>query len=144
MTADSLHFRFNLCKESVEETKKVCKSIMEEVFVPALKKPAEGFDEMSRALVEGMWAMTPFLNYEAFLAFTLRLAGVKNSREDMKSRYSRALLSYQIFVHEVLLGTWLVAWLVRPVHNFLTWFSVFMTIRLPVLAYLKFGRNQIY
>ncbi|PSN34756.1 hypothetical protein C0J52_22945 [Blattella germanica] len=137
--------RFNICKENVAETKKVCQIMLEQVFVPALKKPEEGFEVMSHALIEGLWTMVPFLEYDAFLGFTKNLAGIETSNDiSSKSLYIRSLLSYQIFVHEILLGYWLFAWLARPVHNFFMWLSVFLTQRMPVLAYLKFGRSQIY
>jgi hypothetical protein len=128
------------------ETKQLCQTILEEIFVPALKKPADGFEQMSRSLLEGVWAMVPFLDYDAFMGFTMRLAGVEMREDETKtlSITSRILLAYQIFVHEVVLMNRFLAWLVRPVLNFLMWFSVFMTQRLPILAYVQFGRSHVY
>jgi len=128
------------------ETKQLCQTILEEIFVPALKKPADGFEQMSRSLLEGMWAMVPFLDYDAFKAFTMRLAGVEVTEDKSKtlSIISKLLLAYQIFVHEVELMNKFLALLVRPSLNFLMWFSVFMTQRLPILAYVQFGRSHVY
>lgn len=128
------------------ETKQLCQTILEEVFVPALKKPADGFEQMSRSLVEGMWALVPFLDYDAFVGFTMHLAGVEVAEDKTKTLQftSKVLLAYQIFTHEVVLMNRFLAWLVRPVLNFLMWFSVFMTQRLPILAYVQFGRSHVY
>jgi hypothetical protein len=93
-----------------------------------------------------MWAMVPFLDYDAFVGFTMRLAGVEKREDESKAVpfYSKVLLAYQIFVHEVVLMNRFMAWLIRPVLNFLMWFSVFMTQRLPILAYIQFGRSHVY
>jgi hypothetical protein len=128
------------------ETKQLCQTILEEVFVPALRKPADGFEQMSRSMLEGMWAMVPFLDYDAFMGFTMRLAGAEMTEDKSHSLSfsSKVLLAYQIFVHEVVLMNRFLAWLVRPVLNFGMWFSVFMTQRLPILAYVQFGRSHVY
>jgi hypothetical protein len=101
---------------------------------------------MSRSLLEGLWAMVPYLDYDAFMGFTMRLAGVAVTEDRRKSMpfTSKVLLAYQIFVHEVVLTNRFLAWLVRPFLNFFMWFSVFMTQRLPILAYVQFGRSQVY
>ena len=138
--------RFNICKGNLPETKQLCQTILEEIFVPALKKPADGFEQMSRSLLEGMWAMVPFVDYDAFMAFTMRLAGIEVTEDKSKTLpfTSKVLLAYQIFVHEVVLMNRFLAFLVRPALNFLMWFSVFMTQRLPILAYVQFGRSHVY
>jgi hypothetical protein len=120
--------------------------MLEQVFVPALRKPTEGFEQMSRSLLEGMWSMVPCLDYDAFLSFAMRLAGVHmtESKKSSHSFYSRALLAYQIFVHEVVLRNWFLGSIFRPILNFGMWFSVFMTQRLPILAYVQYGRSHIY
>jgi hypothetical protein len=94
--------------------------------------------------MEGVWAMVPFLDYDAFMSFAMRLAGAKTPNKNPLPFYSRVLLAYQIFVHEVALMNWFLAWMLRPILNFGMWFSVFMTQRLPVLAYVQFGRSQVY
>jgi hypothetical protein len=130
----------------LQETKQLCQTVLEEVFVPALKKPADGFEQMSRSLLGGMWAMVPFLDYDAFMGFTMRLAGVEMTANGSNPLpfSSKVLLAYQIFVHEVVLTNRFMAWLMRPVLNFFMWLSVFLTQRIPILAYIHFGRSHIY
>lgn len=120
--------------------------MLDQVFVPALRKPSEGFEQMSRSLLEGMWSMVPFLDYDAFLSFTMRLAGVETSENNKSTHsfHSRALLAYQIFVHEVVLRNWFLGSILRPILNFGMWLSVFLTQRLPILAYIQYGRSHVY
>lgn len=138
--------RFNICKGNLPETKQLCQAILEEIFVPALKKPADGFEKMSRSLLEGMWVMVPSIEYDAYMAFTMRLAGVEVTEGNSKtlSFTSKVNLAFQIFVHEVVLMNRFLALLVRPFLNFLMWFSVYATQRLPLLAYVQFGRSHVY
>lgn len=139
--------RFNICRGNLSETRQLCQTMLDQVFVPALRKPSEGFEQMSRSLLEGIWSMVPCLDYDAFLSFTMRLAGVETTESNKKSPlsfHSRALLAYQIFVHEVVLRNWFLASIFRPVLNFGMWFSVFMTQRLPILAYVQYGRSHVF
>ncbi|PNF39848.1 hypothetical protein B7P43_G02638, partial [Cryptotermes secundus] len=139
--------RFNICRCNLRETRQLCQAMLEQVFVPALRKPSEGFDQMSRSLIQGMWSMVPFLDYDAFLSFTMRLAGVETTESKNKSPqsfHSRALLAYQIFVHEVVLRNWFLGSIWRPILNFGMWLSVFLTQRLPILAYIQYGKRNVY
>ena len=90
--------------------------------------------------------MVPILDYDAFVGFTMRLAGVEVTEDKSKTMAftSKVFLAYHIFVHEVVLINRFLAWLVRPVLNFLMWFFVFVTQRLPILAYVQFGRSHVY
>jgi hypothetical protein len=91
--------------------------------------------------------MVPFLDYDAFMSFTMRLAEVETTESNKKSPlsfHSRALLAYQIFVHEVVLTNWFLGSIWRPILNFGMWFSVYMTQRLPILAYVQYGRSHVY
>ena len=76
----------------------------------------------------------------------MRLAGVEVTEDKSKTLpfFSKVILAYQIFVHEVVLMNRFLAWLVRPFLNFFMWFSVFMSQRLPILAYVQFGRSNVY
>jgi len=90
--------------------------------------------------------MVPFIDYDAFMGFTMRLAGVevREGKGKTLTFTSKLLLAYKIFVHGVLLVKRFLAWLVRSVLNFLMCFSVFMIQRLPILAYVHFGRSHVY
>lgn len=130
--------KFNLCRGSLETTIQTCQIIMNKVFIPALENPPAEFKSMSQALLEGMSAMVPLLDTEAFTDYTKILCGMKDVQPI--KLYSRAVLSIQLFVHRVLLNTFL-GIIFRPILNFNMWLSVFISQRFPFLAFLYFGRN---
>lgn len=132
------HCRYNLCQGDVATTKAACRTVCEEVFAPGLRTPTADFLHMSRALLEGMWALVPFIDTEAFLTYTKHLCGLETPALD--NVYSRALLNFQHFVHEVVFNS-PVAVIVRPLLNFNLWLTLFIAQRFPYLAFLAFGRN---
>lgn len=152
--------RYNLCSSnSLEETEALFSLVEKEVVQPLLSKPSLDFLAMSQVLLEGVWALVPFIDADAFLQFTYRLAGLwseKNNNtppkfskpssiisRNISNFYSQVTLYHQIFVHEVVLRISILAWLIRPYLNFLTWFAVYISPRMPVLAYVAFGRKQV-
>lgn len=116
--------RFNVCRENVEECRQLCKLIVDRVFVPCLKAPPADFQHMSSSLLEGMWAVTPAVDCEAFRAFTYYLVGLPLLTT---SAYSNRLLALQIFVQEKLLALFWLNWILRPILNFLMWFAIALT-----------------
>ncbi|KAJ8944693.1 hypothetical protein NQ314_009400 [Rhamnusium bicolor] len=74
--------RFNICRESVTETKEICNLLIEKVFHPALEKSGEDFDKMSKALINGMWVMNPMLAYDVFLIYLHMALENTNSPEN--------------------------------------------------------------
>ncbi|XP_063222502.1 uncharacterized protein LOC134531005 isoform X2 [Bacillus rossius redtenbacheri] len=140
--------RFNICRESVLETRMLCRMLSERVLGPALASPPPQFDAMSHALLHAMWAVVPVIDHAAFCDFTRLLAGLDpvhtcGTVSTPHQMYSRALLSFQLFVQEVLLRVPIVSVLIRLLLNLQMWFSIFMAQRLPLLAYLAFGRARI-
>nr|CAD7450225.1 unnamed protein product [Timema bartmani] len=143
--------RFNICRESVLETRILCQRLVDEVFVAGLTAPPPQFAEMARSLLDGTWAMVPFIDHDAFLNFTKQLVGLRGELPNKASAttnvihqmYSGVLLALQVFVHEVLLATPFISVLVRFFLNILMWFSIYMAQRLPVLAYITWGEANV-
>lgn len=63
-----------MCTGSVEETKALCRRLLDEVFLPNIAKRRELFEEMGRILIVGLWPMNPHLDPDAFSAFTFKMA----------------------------------------------------------------------
>lgn len=143
MISDSLKnkinicFRYNLCQGNVETTRAACQAMLDKVFNKGLQQPSKDFKQMSDALLNGMWALIPVINTEAFLGFTKLLCGLD---VQLTNIYSRTLYNFQVFVHGVVLNS-LAAAFMRPILNFNMWLAVFITQRFPYLAFLAFGRN---
>lgn len=59
--------RFNICRESVEETRQICDELIRQVFHVEMRKRDKDFLEMSRYLCDGLWCMEPTLNANVML-----------------------------------------------------------------------------
>ncbi|XP_043273180.1 uncharacterized protein [Venturia canescens] len=143
--------RFNICNGSVEETRALCRRLLEDIFLPHLAKPSEDFDEMGRVLLEGLWPVNPFIDNDAFRAFTIDLvtSAVPNNNHPLMigtrtmSRYSRFVLNLQLFVHEYLIAaTYRWSFVFRAIFNAQMRMGIFLTERFPFLAYWLFGRSN--
>jgi len=130
--------RYNLCQGDAEATRAACRVLLEEVFSQGLRRPADDFSHMAQALLEGMWALVPFIQAEPFLAFTKQLCGVHS--QPLTNVYSRTLFNLQVFVHTVILNSF-ISIVIRPILNFNMWLAIFIAQRFPYLAFLAFGRN---
>ena len=66
--------RFNICSGTAEETRALCRRLLEDIFLPNLANKSADFDRMGRVLLEGLWPVNPFIDNDAFTAFTMDLA----------------------------------------------------------------------
>lgn len=151
--------RFNLCTDSYETTIQRCEKMSEQIFRPNLEKAPKFFEEMSEALVNGLWCFNPFLDSKAFLFFVKRLVAVpgyhyfdsevKNCEKNQTLRneiinkmnwYSRFVLYMLIWVHQTALNFSLLRW-----HfNSQITMSKFLITYFPFLAFFKFGIRDSY
>lgn len=66
--------RYNICNGNVEEVRALCRRLLDEIFLPALARGNKDFDKMSYLLIESLWPINPFIEPNAFVAFTFILA----------------------------------------------------------------------
>lgn len=143
--------KYNLCMETVEETRALCSKILNEVFLTSMINYKKNFDEMGHILLNGLWPVLPALDPSSFNALTLYLASladVNNNHNikidyDSMSFYSKSLFNIEIFVLRYLLSTkywWSVIF--RTLFNYLMIFSIYFTEHFPILGYLSFGIKQ--
>ncbi|XP_050667252.1 uncharacterized protein LOC126966975 [Leptidea sinapis] len=71
-----LEDKYNICRKNFEETRAVCKIILERVFTPCLDVVPEGFEHMTRTMLDSMRYVNPTIDVEALLYWTKYLAGV--------------------------------------------------------------------
>lgn len=78
--------RYNLCTGSIDETRALCRRVLDEVFLPCLATENKDFDEMSRNMLEGLWPVNPYIDPGAYTAFTLTLASTSatNNNHSLK------------------------------------------------------------
>ncbi|CAH1127490.1 unnamed protein product [Ceutorhynchus assimilis] len=133
---------FNICRESVEETRAICNEILSKVILPAVEEKNEKSREMCSYLMNGLWAINPFLNVNTFL-FYLNLT-LKNSKADANenneeykklTKGEKARLNIIFFVTKVMQYP-----LVRICLRAFQIHALWVAKTFPFLAYYKFGR----
>nr|XP_023029588.1 uncharacterized protein LOC111517618 [Leptinotarsa decemlineata] len=132
--------RFNLCRESVQETKEICELLARKVFIPRMAKTGPDFDLMSSALIDGMRAMNPVLHQEGFLRY-LHMVLRNNpdpeiTDEQLKplSKIARARLNLILNV------TWALQYtIVRVLLKYCQIWTLWLMRVCPFLAYSRFG-----
>ncbi|XP_054011657.1 uncharacterized protein LOC128894170 isoform X1 [Hylaeus anthracinus] len=145
--------KYNICSGSVEETRALCRRLLDEVFLPSLARDIKEFDEMSHALIKALWPMNPYMDSTAFVAFTLTLASstATNNNHSLKidtsnmSWYSKFIFNLQMMTHKYLLASanwW--SWIFRAYFNGQMRLAMYLTENLPFLAFWNFGIKNSY
>ncbi|XP_047114690.1 uncharacterized protein LOC124794985 [Schistocerca piceifrons] len=126
--------RFNICRpDSVEETRQLCSMLLQQVFVPNLKKPPEDFATMSRAMLDGIWAILPAIDSDAVCAYVYsQLAGLPYDLDKL-SKESRNAYEWQVYLVELMMTSWY-GWILRLFFNFVVWLSIYITQKWQFLA----------
>ncbi|CAH1957858.1 unnamed protein product [Acanthoscelides obtectus] len=133
--------RFNICRESVTHTKKICELLIQRVFLHHMRKTSQEFDAMSKALLNGMWAMNPILQHDVFILYLHMV--LENSKDYKKPRpnlqplgtWGTMKLRVIIFVVWALQFT-----LIRLFYMYLQIFGLWLMRKFPFIAYYKYGK----
>lgn len=70
------HLRYNLVRESIEETRQACQLLQDRVFTPCLENVPEYFEHSARSMLDGVWCVNPTIDVEANLWWCRYLADV--------------------------------------------------------------------
>jgi hypothetical protein len=68
--------RFNVCGESVAETRGRCLAIIEDIFEPAMREMSEEYLSFLKTAVNGVRCSVPFLHFESLIFFLKRYTKV--------------------------------------------------------------------
>jgi len=147
--------RFNVCAETVAETRGRLLAIKEDIFLPKLTNPSKEFDEYIQIAMEGMWYFDPTIHFESMMYTIKRYVGVPgyhyqqseaaDFRADNKkvfdsmSTYTRFRIALDIIIYEQLSHILIFRWIFNA-------FRVFLGIlhHWPILALRKFGKKYAY
>ncbi|KAJ8963277.1 hypothetical protein NQ318_018744 [Aromia moschata] len=134
--------RFNICRESVKETKEICSLIIEKLFRPAMQNSSKHFETLSKALVSGMWAMNPFLEHEVFSLYLHMV--VENSNDPTRQpAFKNLSLGAKTRLYVILYTVWSLQFsIVKTLHNYLQLFALWAMAHFPFLAYIQFGTKK--
>lgn len=146
--------RFNICTEDMVTSERRMTLVLEQILRPALQSTNAEFVQMTNAMIDGLWCINTFLEYEAFMFLTRRLAGVPGhyywtdeARDGTRPVYeqmgwhSRIMLSIILTINEVLLNYTVFRWYFNLVFLINTYL---IDKYFPYLAMIKFGIKNAY
>ncbi|KPJ15980.1 hypothetical protein RR48_10026 [Papilio machaon] len=73
---ETLYNKYNMCRKNVEETREVCRLILERVYTPCLENVPEYFEHMARVMMDGMWAVNGGMEAGSLMYVTKNLNDV--------------------------------------------------------------------
>lgn len=112
---------------------------MDKYYLPAIKNASVDFFFMKDAMLDGMWAINPLINTEAFYNYFKIVIGIPCTK--LSNSYSQIIFTFQVYQQTVLLNSlWRI--ILRPVLNFWMWSSIKLSQIFPLLAYIAFW-NEI-
>lgn len=128
-----------MCQGTLEEVQSVCHIILNDLYVPALKKPPTEFNHMVEVLIDGMKPISPMLDLDATMTYMYELCGVSDMEPRLTNWYSRWVYNIQSYSHNVLLNKKWLAIIFRPLLNYNMMFSIWLNIKFPFGAAFRFG-----
>ncbi|KAI4466658.1 ER-bound oxygenase [Holotrichia oblita] len=148
--------RFNICRESVEETREICEELVERVFKPNMMMKHQDFYDMSNALLSGMWCMMPLFVHKPFIHI-IATAIVSSSSENVKNINNNDnvtvrgkidqvpdfnLRKWEKIYAEIVLGFMRLFRFraLRIFHQYVIYIALWLMNNFPFLAYYSFGR----
>ncbi|XP_018563853.1 uncharacterized protein LOC108905467 isoform X2 [Anoplophora glabripennis] len=132
--------RFNICRESVAETKEICNLLIEKVFRPRLKSPSKHFKKMSSALINGLWTMNPILEFKVFTLY-LQMALEDNSNVHSQPGFNLLTWQKKFKLYFILYTLWSLQFnVLRITHNYIQIIALWLMKCFPFLAYYKYGK----
>nr|CAI5845584.1 unnamed protein product [Callosobruchus analis] len=134
--------RFNVCQGTVSESREIFNLLIQRVYRSNIEEKSSDFLTMTRYLLNGMWCMTPSLQYEATLSYLWFLLQEPDCVIENVDPHYFQLTAYQkfkmYFSHFVLCTMFTYNWY-RLFHNYLQLLSLWLMKYFPFLAYYQFG-----
>lgn len=110
-----------------------------------MEKPDEDFQNMTKALVQGMWVMNPFLEYNVFVCY-LYMTLANSNYDDLQNDFikpltsgSKVKLNYMVFMLNALQYS-----VMRIIYKYIQIGALWLMKKLPFLAFYKFGTENSY
>lgn len=130
----------------MEETKAICHEITVKIMAPATTKRQSPYTDMCKYLINGLWPLNPFLEYDSFMFYmetTLNNDRSLISQENAMYRTLKwdARLRLQVILITIDL---MKLSLVRLLLNYLQVSAFWLSKRWPFLAYWKYGTKNAH
>jgi len=112
----------------------------ERFFKPLIQNPTDEFLKLSDAFLIAMTPVIPLSHKDALYEHMRRSLNFEPRK--LTSLHARIVLSVQIFIHEVLLTIWWLAFIWKPFMNGLLRFSIWANCqKYPLVAMIMFGKE---
>ncbi|KAL1512482.1 hypothetical protein ABEB36_002067 [Hypothenemus hampei] len=131
---------FNICRESVQETREICDEIGKNVIRPEIAKRHIRHWEMCTYLVNGLNVLNPFLELHSSIFYLEAALNTNFYLSDKNENYrkldavAKRRLRIMIFFIEKMRYQWM-----RICLNYLQMISLWLVKRFPIAGYFKFG-----
>lgn len=137
-----------MCSGTPDETRQKCQEIVKQVLLPNLKDITKPFENMVRALVDGLWSFNPGIEYEAFLIYIFKLCGKENQKQingekneplvvpTSSTNFTLKLLNFILYYYRYNVF--------RIFMNYVQYSSFWLIENFPFLAYYQFGFRKSY
>ncbi|XP_039314441.1 uncharacterized protein LOC105193804 isoform X2 [Solenopsis invicta] len=130
--------RFNLCRKTAKETTELCQKI-KNLYAIYLTKTSPEFHQITSNVLDALWYIDITLNKDSFMAFAYELHGVPYKKLGW---YSWLNKKYRAGLFYLCLVPYIGA-VVRTCNNYLATFIIWNSHNFPILAWLKFGKNNV-
>lgn len=136
--------RFNICRESLDETRQICELLIDTVLQPHITQQDPKWLMMSDALLSGMWVMQPMLNTTVFLNFCYELlnANIEESKRIPKIKMTFLQQIKYIFITCYIYSLRLSV--LRVFSQYVQYIAFWLMRNFPFLVFYKFGYSKVY
>ncbi|XP_066262314.1 uncharacterized protein [Euwallacea similis] len=136
---------FNICRDSLEETRAICNEIALHVFKPEVSKREERYMKMCEHLVNGLWSFSPIIDFNSFM-FYLNATLIKSTESisDQNEEYQKLTwgqktrLQIILFVIDIMRYS-----IVRVSLRYLQKHAFWVVKHCNYLSWWQFGVNKI-
>ncbi|XP_060532391.1 uncharacterized protein LOC132705646 isoform X2 [Cylas formicarius] len=137
---------FNICRESVEETRAICNEVIKRIVIPEVRLHNKDATQLTANFINGMWAMNPFLDGTTFMFYMNLVLHNDNSKISIKnSEFSKLNTTAKFKLRLICYVIDLMKYsLVRIFVNWIQLHALYMTKKFPYLAYYKFGLSNMH
>ncbi|XP_036151375.1 uncharacterized protein LOC105834551 isoform X2 [Monomorium pharaonis] len=131
--------RFNVCRKNAKETTELCQKI-KDLYKTCLSKPSPEFNNITSYVLDALWYLDITVNKDAFMAFTYELHDLPYKKLGW---YSWLNMKYRAGMFYLFLVPY-VGGIVRTCNNYLVLFILWNSQHFPLLAWLKFGKDNVW
>lgn len=142
------HDQYNMCGETLEETRRRLETIREDILLPNLEFPSEEYENYIKIATDGMSAIDPTLHYDSSI-FLLKhyiqvpnynVWKIKNDKFKALSFYSKFRVIMNIIIYEYLSKNFVFRW----IFNIMRILMATLLKLYPVIALYRFGKKYAY